>query len=104
MLGVAVWPRTNSRIPGTFVALVLTTVLVRIFHLPVETIHSRFGAIHAGLPHAVLPHVSLPLLSSLVGPAFTIAMLAGIESLLSAVVPDRILGAPPPPNLYLVSR
>src|SRR5258708_2103741 len=81
MFVIALCPRTNSRIPGTFVALVMTTVLVRIFHLPVETIHSRFGAIHAGLPHPSLPHVTLPLLSDLMGPAFTIPMLAGIESL-----------------------
>src|SRR5260370_36802828 len=95
MFIIALWPRT-SRIPGTFVALVMTTVLVRICHLPVETIHSRFGAIHAGLPHPSLPHVTLPLLSGLMGPAVTIAMLAGIESLLSAVVADGMIGAPRP--------
>src|SRR4051812_31050524 len=80
------WPRVSRRIPGPFVALVTTTVLARVAHLPVETIGTRFGALNSALPHPQIPHLSLVQVTALVGPAFTIAMLAAIESLLSAVV------------------
>ncbi len=86
------WSRLRVRLPGPFVALILTTAAVQLLHLPVETIGSRFGAIDAGLPRLALPQVSFATASALVGPAFTIALLAGIESLLSAVVSDGMIG------------
>jgi sulfate permease, SulP family len=101
---ILVWPRIERRIPGPFVALIVTTVLVQLFHLPVETIGGRFGAIHAGLPHPSLPHITLPLVASLAGPAFTIAMLAAIESLLSAVVADGMIGGRHRSNMELVAQ
>src|SRR5204862_5957486 len=60
---ILVWPKIERRIPGPFVALIVTTVLVRLLHLPVETIGSRFGVIDAGLPRPTLPHVTLPMLA-----------------------------------------
>ena len=99
-----VWPKLERRIPGPFVALIVTTALVQLLHLPVETIGARFGAIHAGLPGPELPHVTLPLLSALVGPAFTIALLAAIESLLSAVVADGMIGGRHRSNMELVAQ
>jgi len=101
---ILVWPKLERRIPGPFVALIVTTVLVQLFHLPVETIARRFGAIHAGLPHPSLPHVTLPLVASLAGPAFTIALLAAIESLLSAVVADGMIGGRHRSNMELVAQ
>jgi SulP family sulfate permease len=101
---ILVWPRIERRIPGPFVALIVTTALVRLFHLPVETIGGRFGAIHAGLPIPSVPHVTLPILGSLAGPAFTIAMLAAIESLLSAVVADGMIGGRHRSNMELVAQ
>src|SRR5205807_10643404 len=101
---ILLWPRVERRIPGSFVALVGTTILVRLLHLPVETIGSRFGAINAGLPRPVLPHVTLSLLRGLLGPAFTIAMLGGIESLLSAVVADGMIGGRHRSNMELVGQ
>jgi len=101
---ILVWPRIERRIPGPFVALIVTTVLVQLFHLPVETIGGRFGAIHAGLPHPSLPHITLPLVASLAGPAFTIAILAAIESLLSAVVADGMIGGRHRSNMELVAQ
>ena len=101
---ILVWPRIERRIPGPFVALIVTTALVHLFHLPVETIGGRFGAIHAGLPLPSLPHVTLPLVGSLAGPAFTIAMLAAIESLLSAVVADGMIGGRHRSNMELVAQ
>ena len=101
---ILVWPRIERRIPGPFVALIVTTVLVQLLHLPVETIGARFGEIHAGLPRPQLPHVTIPLLGALVGPAFTIALLAAIESLLSAVVADGMIGGRHRSNIELVAQ
>jgi SulP family sulfate permease len=98
------WPHVNRRIPGPFVALLATTALVVIFKLPVETIGSRFGAIHAGLPMPVLPHITVARVSVLIGPAFTIAILASIESLLSAVVADGMMGGSHRSNMELVAQ
>jgi len=77
---------------------------VQLLHIPVETIGSRFGAISAGLPRPALPHVTLPMLKGLIGPAFTIAMLGGIESLLSAVVADGMIGGRHRSNMELVAQ
>jgi SulP family sulfate permease len=101
---ILVWPKLERRIPGPFVALIVTTVLVQALHLPVETIGARSGVIHAGLPRPSFPHVTLPLLSALAGPAFTIAMLAAIESLLSAVVADGMIGGRHRSNMELIAQ
>ncbi|HYS21669.1 MAG TPA: sulfate permease [Gemmatimonadales bacterium] len=101
---ILVWPKLERRIPGSFIALIVTTVLVQLLHIPVETIGSRFGAISAGLPRPALPHVTLPMLKGLIGPAFTIAMLGGIESLLSAVVADGMIGGRHRSNMELVAQ
>src|SRR5207247_4173624 len=101
---ILVWPKIERRIPGPFVALIVTTVLVRLLHLPVETIGGRFGVIDAGLPRPTLPHVTLPMLTTLAAPAFTIALLGAIESLLSAVVADGMIGGRHRSNMELVAQ
>jgi len=101
---IILWPRVNRRIPGTFVALIVTTAAVTLLHLPVETVGSRFGAISASVPHPQVPHLSFAQLTALVGPAFTIAMLAAIESLLSAVVADGMTGGRHRSNMELVAQ
>lgn len=101
---ILLWPRVNRRIPGPFVALIITTALVRILHLPVETIGTRFGAIHASLPLPVLPVVTVSRAASLIRPAFAIALLGGIESLLSAVVSDGMIGGRHRSNMELVAQ
>jgi len=101
---VLLWPRVNRRIPGPFVALITMTALVRLFHLPVETIGSRFGAIHASLPAPALPALTLSQATGLIAPAFTIALLGGIESLLSAVVSDGMIGGRHRSNMELVAQ
>jgi SulP family sulfate permease len=98
------WPRIMQRIPSPFVALIVTTVGARLLHLPVETIGTRFGELNAALPHPQLPHLTLAQLTDLVGPAFTIAMLAAIESLLSAVVADGMIGGRHRSNMELVAQ
>lgn len=104
LLLMGIWPRISRRVPGPFVVLVVTTVVVRLFNIPVETIGTRFGAISASLPHPVLPHLSFSQVTSLVMPAFTIALLAAVESLLSAVVADGMIGGRHRSNMELVAQ
>src|SRR6202795_420682 len=80
----------SSRIPGAIVPLVLGTLLVWIFKLPVATIGSRFNGIPSGMPHLHIPAFRFDLIHGLLGPALTVAMLGAIESLMSAVVSDRM--------------
>ena len=80
----------SNRIPGAIVALILGTLVVWIFKLPVETIGSRFNGIPSGLPHLHIPVFRTDLIHGLLGPALTVAMLGAIESLMSAVVSDRM--------------
>ena len=92
MLLMWLLPRVTRRIPGPLVAIVVMTAAVQVFGLPVETIGSRFGAVPSSLPAPQLPNLSWPLISQLFSPALAIALLAGIESLLSAVVADGMTG------------
>ncbi len=80
----------SPRIPGPIVALLLGTAAVYFFKLPVGTIGTRFGGIPSGLPHLAIPKFRADLIHGLLGPAFTVAMLGAIESLMSAVVSDRM--------------
>jgi len=97
--------RGLQRIPGPLVAMVLVTVLQGTFHLAgVATIGSTFGAIPSGLPTFVLPDLSVPQMILLIGPAFTIAMLGAIESLLSAVVADGMTGTRHDSNQELIGQ
>lgn len=97
------WPR-KARIPGPFVALFVTTVIARIGNLPVETIGGRYGGIPSSIPAPSLPDVSGEMVMALVAPAFAIAILAAIESLLSAVVADAMIGAKHRSNMELVAQ
>ena len=101
---IVFWPRVSRRIPSPFVALIVTTLLAYFLHLPVETIGSRFGAIAASIPHPAVPRLSFEQVASLVGPAFTIAILAAVESLLAAVVADGMIGGQHRPNMELVAQ
>lgn len=101
---VLLWPRVNRRIPGPFVALIVATVAAQLLHLPVETIGTRFGSLSSGIPRLQLPHLTVVQVTGLVGPAFTIAMLAAIESLLSAVVSDGMIGGRHRSNMELVAQ
>jgi sulfate permease, SulP family len=101
---IVAWPRVSRRIPGPFIALLATTALVHWLSLPVETIGSRFGAIAPAVPHPAMPRLSFGQVAALVGPAFTIAMLAAIESLLSAVVADGMIGGRHRSNMELVAQ
>jgi SulP family sulfate permease len=94
----------SSRIPGPIVAMLAGTIAVFALKLPVETIGTRFGGIPSGLPHFALPHFHSDLIHGLLGPAFTVAMLGAIESLMSAVVADRMSHDHHSPNVELVAQ
>ena len=98
------WPRVSHTIPAPFIALIVTTVLVYLLQLPVETIGTRFGRIDAGFPQLSLPSVSLAQARDLVGPALAIAALGAVESLLSAVVADGMIGGRHRSNMELVAQ
>jgi sulfate permease, SulP family len=93
-----------KRLPGYIVALVLGTVVVVLFKLPVETIGTRFGGIPSGPPHLQLPQFHWNLVHGLISPAITVAMLGAIESLMSAVVADRMSGDKHNPNVELIAQ
>jgi len=101
---ILLWPRVSRRIPGAFIAILLSAILVRALHLPVETVGSRFGDLGGGLPRPSLPSISLDNALLLVGPAFSIALLGAIESLLSAVVADGMIGSRHRSNMELVAQ
>jgi len=94
----------SARIPGPIVALLLATCAVYFFRLPLETIGTKFGGIPAGLPHLQIPKFRTDLIHGLLGPAFTVAMLGAIESLMSAVVSDRMSNDRHNPNVELVGQ
>ncbi|EPB8178125.1 SulP family inorganic anion transporter [Clostridium perfringens] len=98
------WPKINKKIPGSLIALIVTTLVVFIFNLPVATIGSQFGKISSNIPMPHIPNLNLNTLKSLIGPAFTIALLGGIESLLSAVVSDGMIGDKHNSNAELIAQ
>ena len=97
------WSKVSRKIPGSLVAIIVTTLLVAIFKLPVKTIGDLY-TIKAGLPSFSMPVLSFSLVREMILPAFTIAMLAAIESLLSAVVSDGMIGSKHKSNAELVGQ
>ena len=94
-----------KRVPGPLVAMVVVTALQATFHFDgVATIGSTFGGLPQGLPNITLPNVTMTRVVELVGPAFTIAMLGAIESLLSAVVADGMAGTRHDANQELIGQ
>jgi SulP family sulfate permease len=92
------------RIPGYIVALAVVTLAAVIFKLPVETIGTRFGGIPSGPPRLHIPEFHWSMVHGLISPAITVAMLGAIESLMSAVVADRMTGDKHNPNVELVAQ
>jgi SulP family sulfate permease len=101
---ILVWNRLGTRVPGTIVALLVGTAAVVALALHVETVGSRFGGIPGGLPSLHVPAFKPRLVVKLLSPALTVALLGAIESLLSAVVSDRMSGDKHNPNVELVAQ
>jgi sulfate permease, SulP family len=96
--------RFLPRVPGYIVALFAATLVVYFLHLPVETIGSRFGGIPSGFPRFHVPVFEYATMRTLISPAITVAMLGAIESLMSAVVADRMSGDQHNPNVELMAQ
>ena len=96
--------RVYPRVPGSIIVLVGGTALVMLTGFGVDTIGTRFGGIPAGLPTMVLPTFDMALIPTLLRPAITVAMLGAIESLMSAVVADRMGGDSHNPNMELIAQ
>lgn len=101
---ILLWPRITHKIPGSLIAIIVSTAATQLLHLPVESIGSRFGKIPASLPMPAIPHFDVNTIKELVQPAFTIALLGGIESLLSAVVADGMIGGRHKSNMELIAQ
>lgn len=104
LLIIIIWPKINRKIPGTLIALIVTTVIAMVFKLDVATIGSKFGELSSTLPRPHLPEFDLEKISVLIGPAITIAILGSIESLLSAVVSDGMIGGKHRSNMELIAQ
>jgi SulP family sulfate permease len=104
LLVLVIWSRISRMVPAPFVAMLLATAVVQLFHLPVATIGSRFGAVPSMLPAPYFPHVPWAHLRDFISPALTVALLAAIESLLSAVVADGMIGTRHKSNVELVAQ
>ena len=96
--------RITTRVPGSLIAIILCTVTVYYFDLPVETIESKFGEIPNNIALPQIPNLNFELIQKLIEPAFAIALLGAIESLLSAVVADGMIGGKHRSNMELVAQ
>src|SRR5687768_7397581 len=102
--GIALLRHIAPWFPGSLLVIGAASAAVAMLALPVDTIQSRFGALPAGLPMPSLPHVSIARISELLPSAFVIAFLAGVESLLSAIVADRMIGSTHRSNAELLAQ
>ena len=93
-----------DKIPASLLAIIITTLLVKFMNLDVPTIGSSYSSVSSALPKFSLPHADFATIKNLISPAFTIAILAGIESLLSCVVSDGMIGSKHRSNMELVAQ
>ncbi|MCZ7601866.1 MAG: sulfate permease [Ignavibacteriales bacterium] len=98
------WSKISKKIPGSIVAILVTTSIVQFFNLDVATIESRFGSIPSSIPTPSIPEIDFATIRALILPATTIAILAAIEALLSAVVADGMIGGKHKSNMELVAN
>ncbi|MBZ0178968.1 MAG: sulfate permease [Melioribacteraceae bacterium] len=104
LLIIIFWSKISKKIPGSIVAIIVTTLIAQIFNLNVDTIESRFGSIPSSIPSPSIPEIDLATIKALILPATTIAILAAIEALLSAVVADGMIGGKHKSNMELVAN
>lgn len=107
LLAVAImllWTKVTDKIPGSLVAIVVTTAIAYFAKLPVNTIGSVYGKLNSAFPSFHIPSITMNLIQQMISPAFTIAVLAAIESLLSAVVSDGMIGDTHKSNAELIGQ
>lgn len=98
------WNNITKKIPGSLIAIIVATVATALFNIPVETIGQKFGEISGGISAPVFVDINFEMVKNLILPATTIALLAAIESLLSAVVADGMTGGRHRSNMELVAQ
>lgn len=98
------WPKVTGVVPGSLIAIIVTTLVVQLAELPVNTIGSVYGELSSAFPSFRIPAFSYEIVRELISPAFTIAILAGIESLLSCVVSDGMIGDKHKSNAELLGQ
>lgn len=101
---IVLWPMINKTIPGSMIALIIATLIVKFMNIPIDTIGSRFTEISSAIPVPTLPSFSISTINKLFVPAVTIAILGALESLLSAVVADEMIGDTHDSNMELVAQ
>ncbi len=99
-----IWPKVTDKIPGSLVAIIITTAIVYFAKLDINTIGSVYGQLDSSFPKFHVPAISMKLVQQMLSPAFTIAILAAIESLLSAVVSDGMIGDTHKSNAELIGQ
>ncbi|WP_251860845.1 SulP family inorganic anion transporter [Clostridium sp. Marseille-Q2269] len=104
LLVLIIWPRFSKKVPGALIALILSTLIAFFLKLDVATIGTQFGEISSQISLPKLPGIDIITLEKLIKPAFTIAILAAIESLLSAVVADGMIGEKHNSNMELIAQ
>lgn len=104
LLIIVLWPRVTHRVPGPLIAILVVTAVVQYFQIPVATIETRFGGVPNTLPIPHLPVVTWAMVQDMFSPAITIAILAGLESLLAAVVADGMMGTRHRSNMELIAQ
>ncbi len=98
------WPKVSKKIPGSLIALIAATLAAYLLKLDVATIGSKYGELSSAFPKPRIPSVDFNTIKNLIPPAVTIALLGGIESLLSAVVADGMIGSKHRSNMELVAQ
>ena len=101
---IIVWPKISKKVPGTLIAIIIATVVTLVFNLDVNTIGKQFSNLPSSLPSFALPAFSFKMINDLMLPALTIAILGSVESLLSAVVADGMIGGSHRSNMELVAQ
>lgn len=104
LLIIVIWPKVTRRVPGPLIAILAVTFVVQFFQIPVATIATRFGGVPGTLPMPHFPVVTWSLVQEMFSPAITIAILAGLESLLAAVVADGMMGTRHRSNMELIAQ
>jgi sulfate permease, SulP family len=104
LLIIIFFPKITKKIPSPFAALIIVTIVVQLFGINVETISTRFKEISGSFPSPRLPEITYTKIYGVIGPAFTIAILSAIESLLSATVADGMIGGRHRSNTELIAN
>lgn len=104
LLIIVFWPKVSKKIPGALIAIIVSALVVGVFHLDVATVGSKFGELSTSFPKPHIPEITLDRIKELLPSAFVIAFLGSVESLLSAVVSDGMIGSRHRSDMELIAQ